>query len=85
MAFRNGEFTQFDAIIFATGYRSTVRDWLQGGDDLFDPKGMPQSSFPNHWKGSNGLYCVGFSRRGLVGITSDALNVALDIDSKWYI
>lgn len=42
-------------------------------------EGMPKKDFPNHWKGSNGLYCVGFARRGLSGIAHDAKNVANDI------
>ncbi|KAJ6736853.1 FLAVIN-BINDING MONOOXYGENASE-LIKE PROTEIN [Salix viminalis] len=51
--FANGEIKRFDAIIFATGYKST------GGQDLFDESGMPKLCFPNIWKGKNGLYCSG--------------------------
>ncbi|KHN28239.1 Flavin-containing monooxygenase YUCCA10, partial [Glycine soja] len=29
-------------------------------------------SFPNHWKGRNGLNCVGLSRRGFFGANMDA-------------
>ncbi|XP_043720710.1 probable indole-3-pyruvate monooxygenase YUCCA10 [Telopea speciosissima] len=78
--FENGDLQEFDAIIFATGYKSTTRNWLKGGEDLFDENGMPKVSFPNHWKGKSGLYCVGFARRGLQGISKDAQNVAKDID-----
>lgn len=83
VTFGDGQVVQFDSIIFATGYKSTVCNWLNGGSDLFNQDGMPKPSFPNHWKGSNGLYCVGFARRGLAGISNDALNVAKDIASKW--
>lgn len=53
----------------------------QGGDDLFSPKGMPGISFPNNWKGENGLYCAGFAQRGLAGISRDAMNIVNDITS----
>jgi indole-3-pyruvate monooxygenase len=33
----------------------------------------------NEWKGKNGLYAVGFSRRGLLGVSTDAIKVADDI------
>ncbi|KAF9682181.1 hypothetical protein SADUNF_Sadunf05G0081900 [Salix dunnii] len=78
--FANGEIKRFDAIIFATGYKSTVRHWLKGGQDLFDESGMPKLCFPNIWKGKNGLYCSGFARRGLFGISVDSQNIAKDID-----
>ncbi|KAJ6930745.1 hypothetical protein NC652_014306 [Populus alba x Populus x berolinensis] len=29
ITFENGKSKQYDAIIFATGYRSTVLDWLK--------------------------------------------------------
>ncbi|CAK7350762.1 unnamed protein product [Dovyalis caffra] len=77
--FANGEIKQFDAIIFATGYKSTVRHWLKGGKDLFDETGMPNLCFPDIWKGENGLYCAGFARKGLLGISIDAQNIAKDI------
>ncbi|KAJ6413261.1 hypothetical protein OIU84_006121 [Salix udensis] len=78
--FANGEIKRFDAIIFATGYKSTVRHWLKGGQDLFDESGMPKLCIPNIWKGKNGLYCSGFARRGLFGISVDSQNIAKDID-----
>ncbi|KAG5595603.1 hypothetical protein H5410_036835 [Solanum commersonii] len=64
--FENGEEQQFDAIIFATGYKNVATKWLM-------------NPFPNHWKGENGLYCVGFSKRGLAGISMDAINIIDDI------
>nr|GMD70516.1 probable indole-3-pyruvate monooxygenase YUCCA11 [Ipomoea batatas] len=77
--FVNGKTKRFDAIVFATGFRSTVRRWLKGGDGLFNENGMPKDKRPNHWKGKNGIYCVGFASSGLVGISNDANNIAEDI------
>ncbi|KAI3958724.1 hypothetical protein MKX01_023400 [Papaver californicum] len=65
----------FDAIIFATGYRSTVHNWLTDDDDSL----LGKNPFPNHWKGANGLYCAGLSRRGLAGVSMDAEAIANDI------
>ncbi|KAJ0810697.1 putative indole-3-pyruvate monooxygenase [Helianthus annuus] len=70
--FTNGQERQFDAIVFATGFRSTVRKWLKEDGGLFNEKGMPKHKSPNHWKGENGLYCVGFASAGLFGISNDA-------------
>ncbi|XP_024456442.1 probable indole-3-pyruvate monooxygenase YUCCA11 isoform X1 [Populus trichocarpa] len=83
ITFENGKSKQYDAIIFATGYRSTVLDWLKDGKDLFNENGMPKLRFPNHWKGGNGLYCAGFSRSGLMGISLDAQQIATDIGLAW--
>ncbi|KAF3609316.1 hypothetical protein DY000_02046079 [Brassica cretica] len=52
-----------------------------GPADLFNENGMPKGELPDHWKGKNGLYSVGFGRQGLAGITRDAQNVATDIAS----
>lgn len=56
---------------------------LQDGGDVFTREGMPRIPFPNGWKGKNGLYTVGFSQRGLLGASADALNIARDIYSQW--
>ncbi|KAL6598545.1 hypothetical protein ACP70R_046244 [Stipagrostis hirtigluma subsp. patula] len=69
----------FDAIIFATGYRSTANSWLKNGESMLNDDGMPKKIFPNHWKGENGLYCAGLAKRGLAGIAMDAKNIANDI------
>ena len=34
-------------------------------------------------KGKNGLYAAGFSRRGLLGVSVDATNIADDIVQCW--
>nr|GEV92455.1 putative pyridine nucleotide-disulfide oxidoreductase, class-II [Tanacetum cinerariifolium] len=77
--FADGQKGQFDAIVFATGFKSTVRKWLKDDGDLFNEKGMPKRRSPNHWKGEDGIYCVGFARAGLFGISNDAKNIANDI------
>ncbi|KAF7029943.1 hypothetical protein CFC21_041577 [Triticum aestivum] len=74
---------QFDAIILATGYRSNVPSWLKDGGDVFTTEGTPKTPFPDGWKGRNGLYTVGFSQRGLLGTSSDALCIARDIYGQW--
>ncbi|KAH7846036.1 hypothetical protein Vadar_008980 [Vaccinium darrowii] len=79
--FANGTTSKFHAIVFATGYKSNVRKWLKDDGALFNEDGMPEKRSPNHWKGENGLYCVGFARAGLFGISNDAQNIAKDIRS----
>lgn len=53
------------------------------GNDFFTKDGMPKTPFPNGWKGDNGLYTVGFTRRGLLGTTYDAGKIAQDIAEQW--
>lgn len=57
----------------------TFANSMQDYKDLFNENGMPKPAYPNHWKGENGIYCVGFSKRGLQGINYDAQKVARDI------
>ncbi|KAF9599718.1 hypothetical protein IFM89_001664 [Coptis chinensis] len=77
--FEKGEEQTFDAMIFATGYKSTTNSWLKDFVYILNGDGMPKMSFPNHWKGENRLYCAGFSSRGLAGIAMDAEAIADDI------
>ncbi|GJN28113.1 hypothetical protein PR202_gb16196 [Eleusine coracana subsp. coracana] len=72
----------FDAIVFATGYRSTANKWLKNDQGLLNDDGLPKKRYPNHWKGANGIYCAGLARRGLAGIAEDAKNIAKDILSS---
>ncbi|WOK98632.1 putative indole-3-pyruvate monooxygenase YUCCA4 [Canna indica] len=81
--FVDGTEEQFDSIILATGYRSNVPSWLKGECGLFTQDGMAKESFPEGWKGENGLYCIGFTRRGLLGASHDAVNIARDILLQW--
>ncbi|XP_059658069.1 probable indole-3-pyruvate monooxygenase YUCCA4 isoform X1 [Cornus florida] len=79
--FVDGQEREYDSIILATGYKSNVPSWLKDGD-LFTEQGMPKTPFPNSWKGENGLYTVGFTRRGLLGTASDAVKIARDIANQ---
>ncbi|CAN6347826.1 unnamed protein product [Urochloa humidicola] len=77
--FEGGKERYFDAIVFATGYKTTVNLWLKDENCMMNDEGLPKKGYPNHWKGKNGLYCAGFASRGLVGISMDAKNIADDI------
>ncbi|XP_066314174.1 probable indole-3-pyruvate monooxygenase YUCCA10 [Miscanthus floridulus] len=77
--FGDGKPHPFDAIVFATGYRSTVRQWLKSEDGLIGDDGMAARSYLEHWKGENGLYCAGMVRRGIYGSCEDAELIATDI------
>ncbi|RWV93303.1 hypothetical protein GW17_00044250 [Ensete ventricosum] len=79
VTFSDGRTQHFDAIVLATGYRSTVKRWLKGDDCLIDEAGMAKETYPNNWKGRNGLYCAGLARRGIYGSAEDALKIADDI------
>ncbi|CAN6442084.1 unnamed protein product [Victoria cruziana] len=83
--FVDGQEVEFDAIILATGYKSNVPSWLKGTESTthFSEDGMPRLPFPNGWKGDNGLYTVGFTRRGILGACADATNIAHDIAEQW--
>lgn len=51
---------------------------------MFSEKdGLPRKPFPNGWKGSNGLYAIGFTKRGLLGASIDAKRIAEDIEHSW--
>ncbi|XP_009616866.3 putative indole-3-pyruvate monooxygenase YUCCA10 [Nicotiana tabacum] len=78
--FDNGEEHQFDAIIFATGYKNAATKWLKDHSSIFLDDGTLINEFPNHWKGENGLYCAGFSKRGLFGISMDAKSIVDNIN-----
>ncbi|KAK2645690.1 hypothetical protein Ddye_020885, partial [Dipteronia dyeriana] len=77
--FTDGRVENFDAIILATGYKSNVPSWLKESDMFSEKDGFPRKAFPNGWKGANGLYAVGFSRRGLLGVSMDARKIAEDV------
>ncbi|XP_057964401.1 probable indole-3-pyruvate monooxygenase YUCCA10 [Malania oleifera] len=79
VVFENGSSHPFDVIVFATGFKRSTWKWLQGGDGFLDNEGFANPSSPNHWKGKNGLYCVGLARRGFYGAAIEAQNVADDI------
>ncbi|XP_024982107.1 probable indole-3-pyruvate monooxygenase YUCCA10 [Cynara cardunculus var. scolymus] len=76
VVFENGKCYQFDVILFATGFKRSTHLWLQGDDFLINEDGLAKPMYPNHWKGDNGLFCVGLARRGLYGAAMDAQNIA---------
>ncbi|CAK7348235.1 unnamed protein product [Dovyalis caffra] len=79
VAFENGKSYPFDTILFCTGFKRSTNKWLKGDDCLLNEDGIPKPGYPNHWKGKNGLYCIGLSRRGLYGASADAQNAVNDI------
>ncbi|EXC34692.1 Flavin-containing monooxygenase YUCCA10 [Morus notabilis] len=81
VSLKNGKSHHFDAIVFCTGFKRSTHLWLKGDDYLLNDDGIPKPSYPNHWKGKGGLYCVGLSRQGFYGAKSDAENIANDIKS----
>ncbi|KAK7282339.1 hypothetical protein RIF29_11023 [Crotalaria pallida] len=80
VVFGNGKEKEFDAIVFATGYRSTANKWLKDYNYVLSDDGTPKNEFPNHWKGEHGLYCAGLAKRGLFGIKKDAEAISEDIN-----
>ncbi|GKD85641.1 indole-3-pyruvate monooxygenase YUCCA6-like protein, partial [Tanacetum coccineum] len=81
--FVNGKIENFDAIILATGYKSNVPCWLKEKEMFSEKDGYPRRPFPNGWKGAYGLYAVGFTKRGLLGVSLDAKRIAEDIGKCW--
>ncbi|KAG0460102.1 hypothetical protein HPP92_023230 [Vanilla planifolia] len=93
--FADGREMEFDSVIFATGYRSNVPILLKAKttakdsplhDELpavFSEDGKPKTPFPKGWKEANGLYCVGFTGRGILGASLDAVKAAQDIADRW--
>ncbi|KAJ8623133.1 hypothetical protein MRB53_031662 [Persea americana] len=79
LEFANGELHYFDTIIFATGFRRSIDCWLKDKDNILDKDGFPKPSYPQHWKGNRGLYCVGLVRKGFYGLSMDAQCIADDI------
>ncbi|KAG0581308.1 hypothetical protein KC19_4G241700 [Ceratodon purpureus] len=82
--FENGESRDFDAIVLATGYRSNVPQWLKDDGGFFSEEGLPKNPSQGTWKGERGLYVAGLGRKGILGATFDAKNIAEDI-SRAYI
>ncbi|KAK7311801.1 hypothetical protein RJT34_10166 [Clitoria ternatea] len=81
--FVDGRTENYDAIILATGYKSNVPYWLKEEDMFSKEDGYPRRPFPNGWKGKNGLYAVGFTKKGLLGASMDAKRIAEDIEQCW--
>ncbi|XP_073006550.1 probable indole-3-pyruvate monooxygenase YUCCA4 [Typha latifolia] len=81
--FVDGRQEEFNSVILATGYRSNVLSWLKDGSFFRDIDGSQKNQFPNSWKGKNGLYAAGFTRRGLMGASTDGQKIAEDIACQW--
>ncbi|OAY83387.1 Indole-3-pyruvate monooxygenase YUCCA2 [Ananas comosus] len=81
--FVDGRSEDFDAVVLATGYKSNVPAWLKEQGLFSENDGLPKRPFPNGWKGENGLYAVGFTKRGLLGASIDATRIANDIERIW--
>lgn len=79
----DGRQEEFDAVILATGYKSNVPSWLKEGEFFSEKDGFPRNPFPHSWRGNNGLYATGFTRRGLLGASMDARRIAEDIAFQW--
>ncbi|KAK9067658.1 hypothetical protein SSX86_011769 [Deinandra increscens subsp. villosa] len=79
VVFENGKQYQFDAIIFATGFKTSTHLWLKGNDSFLNKDGTPKTMYPNHWKGENGFYCAGLAQTGIIGAAMDAQKIAQDI------
>ncbi|XP_039133769.1 probable indole-3-pyruvate monooxygenase YUCCA11 [Dioscorea cayenensis subsp. rotundata] len=67
--------------VIDVGTIGSIKDGLIKDGELLNEEGFPKQSFPNHWKGKNGVYCAGLSKRGLAGIAADAQNIAKDIST----
>ncbi|CAL5204335.1 unnamed protein product [Lathyrus oleraceus] len=78
--FENNMEKEFDAIVFATGYKSVANEWLKDYKYALNEKGFPKNPFPKHWKGDHGLYCAGLARKGLFGVKKDAEAIVEDIN-----
>ncbi|CAO2203196.1 unnamed protein product [Urochloa humidicola] len=78
--FADGRRHPFDAIVFATGYRSGIKRWLQdGSSELIGDDGILKQRSP---KAENGLYYAGLSGRGIFGSGTDAEFIAADISKQ---
>ncbi|KAK1297380.1 putative indole-3-pyruvate monooxygenase YUCCA4 [Acorus calamus] len=63
--------------------RGLIRYSIVQNCDFFTKEGKPKSQFLNTWKGENGLYCAGFTGKGLLGARTDAVKIASDVAGQW--
>ncbi|KAH7433479.1 hypothetical protein KP509_07G071400 [Ceratopteris richardii] len=83
--FVDGTSLEFDAIIFATGYKSTVLRWLKDKESFFGTDSLPKErACGRSWKGRNGLYVAGMCNKGVLGGTTDAQRIANHIYSTYF-
>ncbi|KAI3522741.1 hypothetical protein L1887_00783 [Cichorium endivia] len=83
VVFMDGQELECDGIVLATGYKSNLSSWLKVTDISTD-KGVQKTLLHDGWKGENGLYMVGFSKRGLYGVACDAVEIAKGIGNQWW-
>ncbi|KAL5225363.1 hypothetical protein ABZP36_012002 [Zizania latifolia] len=83
VGFVDGSREDFDVVIFATGYKSNVPSWLKEDEFFSESNGFPRKAFPHSWRGKDGLYATGFTKRGLLGTSYDAAMIAADITHRW--
>ncbi|KAL6626275.1 hypothetical protein ACP70R_030001 [Stipagrostis hirtigluma subsp. patula] len=77
--FADGTRHPFDAIVFATGYRSGIKRWLQDDGGMIGDDGRTRQG---RVKGENGLYFVGLSGNTIQGSGAEAEIVADDISKQ---
>ncbi|OVA15086.1 Pyridine nucleotide-disulfide oxidoreductase [Macleaya cordata] len=70
---------QFDVIVLATGFKRAANKWLKDCDYLLNENGNTKPGLATNWKGENGLYCAGLSKKGLYAAGIDAEKIANDI------
>ena len=72
IAFKNGDFQEFDSVILATGYRAKIDELVEKGADLLDQYGCTKSPVGDGFH--QGLYFVGFDNYktgGILGTISE--------------
>ncbi|KAG6484039.1 indole-3-pyruvate monooxygenase YUCCA6-like [Zingiber officinale] len=77
--FADGAAEEFDAVILATGYRSNLPHWLKAKEVIEEKGGLGGGCK----LGDKGLYALGFTKRGLLGVSLDASRIAGDIEECW--
>ncbi|KAH7437664.1 hypothetical protein KP509_05G083300 [Ceratopteris richardii] len=78
--FVDGTLEDYDAVIFATGYKSTVLRWLKDKENFFGVDSLPRDrACGQSWKGRRGLYVAGMCNKGILGGSTDAERIANDV------
>lgn len=84
VVFSNGDTVEYDIILLATGYRSTIRELVPAASGILDQAGNPQQVIGTGKLG--GLYFLGFDNYqpgGILGIiNTDSKKIAEHIAAK---
>lgn len=68
-------------IVYSLVNDTSIRNDASQETDMFSIEdGFPKKPFPNTWRGKDGLYAIGFTKRGLLGTSMDARRIAEDIE-----